>query len=84
MPWLTSTAAAAGGVYFITKAGMSPTLRKGLGQSLIVLGKAMRQIKNKRVVEQLRADRALIISLLQDMPVAKDDETEPRQEASNG
>ena len=84
MPWLTGTAAAAGGVYFMTKAGMSPALRKGLGQSLIGLGKAIRQVKNKRVVEQLRADRALIISLLQDMPVAKDDETEPRQEASNG
>lgn len=56
----------------IYRGAISPELKKFLGQSLIASSKALKQAKNPETIKQLRADRAVMIELLKNTKVEKE------------
>ena len=75
MAWLTGGIAGAGGAYVGYKAVTSPEAKKALGALLGATNKAIKASKSKEMVEQLKADRLVLISMLQS-PQDEDGEQE--------
>ncbi len=64
-PWILKGGAAAGIFYVGGRAVMSPKTRRGLGKLLKLTDRATLKISDPAVLRQIRADRALIVELLE-------------------
>ena len=77
-PWLAGAGATAASIYGLGKAAMSSQTKKFLGQLLVSTDKAIKAAKGSpEMIQQLKADRAVLVSLMQD---ARFDETEEEEE----
>ena len=77
-PWLAGIGATAASLYGLGKAGMSSQTKKFFGQLLVATDKAIKAAKGSpEMIQQLKADRAVLVSLMQD---ARFDETEEEEE----
>ena len=84
MPYLTGSIATAAGAYGLYKAALTPMTKKALGTLLVASGKALKAAKgNAALVEQIKVDRLVLISLLEDLRAAPDDLPE-QEEEDNG
>ena len=77
-PWLAGIGASAASIYGLGKAAMSSQTKKFFGQLLVSTDKAIKAAKGSpEMIQQLKADRAVLVSLMQD---ARFDETEEEEE----
>ena len=71
-PWILKGGLTAGVFYGAGKAVMAPTTRRGLAQLLKLADKATLKITDPAVLRQMRADRALIVELLENAKIEDD------------
>ena len=77
-PWLAGIGATGASIYGLGKAAMSSQTKKFFGQLLVSTDKAIKAAKGSpQMIQQLKADRAVLVSLMQD---ARFDETEEEEE----
>jgi len=77
-PYVLGTGATAASLYGLGKAVMSSQTKKFLGNLLVSTDKAIKAAKGSpEMIQQLKADRAVLVSLMQD---ARFDETEEGEE----
>ena len=79
-PFLAGAGATAASIYGLGKAAMSAQTKKFLGQLLVSTDKAIKAAKSSpEMIQQLRADRAVIVSIIQDTRFTEPDD-EPVEE----
>jgi len=77
-PWIAAAGASVASVYGLGKAAMSSQTKKFFGNLLVATDKAIKAAKGSpEMIQQLKADRAVLVSLMQD---ARFDETEEEEE----
>ena len=85
--FLTGSAALGAAAYGATNILRSAQLKKTLGALLSATDKALKATKNDQMVKQLKADRAVLVSILQNYKTTRDEEEEqrpPLKGAANG
>ncbi len=76
-PYLAAAGAAASAVYGASKAAMSPATKKFVGLMINSIDKALKAGRGSaELAAQLRADRAILVSVLQDTRFDEEDEVE--------
>lgn len=76
-PYLAAAGAAASAVYGASKAAMSPSTKKFVGLMINSIDKALKAGRGSaELAAQLRADRAILVSVLQDTRFDEEDEVE--------
>lgn len=76
-PYLAAAGATAAAVYGASKAAMSPATKKFVGLMINAMDKGIKAAKgNAELAAQLRADRAILVSVLQDTRFDEEDEVE--------
>ena len=76
-PYLAAAGATAGAVYGASKAAMSPATKKFVGLMINAMDKGIKGAKgNAELAAQLRADRAILVSVLQDTRFDEEEEVE--------
>jgi len=74
-PYLAAAGATAGAVYGASKAAMSPATKKFVGLMINAMDKGIKAAKgNAELAAQLRADRAILVSVLQDTRFDEEEE----------
>ena len=77
-PWIAGIGASAASIYGLGKAVFSSQTKKFFGNLLVATDKAIKAAKGSpEMIQQLKADRAVLVSLMQD---ARFDETEEEEE----
>jgi len=77
-PYVLGTGATVASLYGLGKAGFSSQTKKFFGNLLVATDKAIKAAKGSpEMIQQLKADRAVLVSLMQD---ARFDETEEEEE----
>jgi hypothetical protein len=80
-PYLAAAGATAGAVYGASKAAMSPATKKFVGLMINAMDKGIKGAKgNAELAAQLRADRAILVSVLQDTRFDEEEEEEDEVE----
>jgi hypothetical protein len=75
-PWILKGGAAAAIFYSGGRAIMSPKTRRGLGKLLKLTDRATLKISDPATLKQIRADRALLVELIENAKI----ESDPSQE----
>ena len=82
-PYLAGAGAAASAVYGASKAAMSPATKKFVGLMINAMDKGIKAAKgNAELAAQLRADRAILVSVLQDTRFDEEDVVEEEPQAA--
>lgn len=85
-PFLTGSAALGAAAYGAANILRSPQSKKALGALLSATDKAIKATKNEQMIKQLKADRVLLVSLLQNYkgPSEEQEQRPPLKDAANG
>lgn len=85
-PFLTGSAALGAAAYGAANILRSPQAKKGLGALLSATDRAIRATKNDQMIQKLKADRVVLVSLLQNYqgPSEEQEQRPPLKGAANG
>lgn len=85
-PFLTGSAALGAAAYGAASILRSPQSKKALGALLSATDRAIKATKNEQMIKQLKADRVLLVSLLQNYqgPSEEQEQRPPLKDAANG